>query len=89
MKKTLIAAALMSAAFALPAVPASAADVVIVDAPDSVDAVCFILPLLPDCAAQWNAYWEAKGYHVTTPYAWWTCKPAGDGAGHLLECETN
>jgi hypothetical protein len=89
MKKTLIFAALMSAAFAIPTVSTSAAEVVIVDAPESVDAVCFVLPLLPDCAAQWNDYWLSKGYHLTTPYAWWTCRPAGDGAGHLLECETN
>jgi hypothetical protein len=85
MKKTLLIAALVAAATAF---PATAADVVIVEA-DAVDAKCFVLPLLPDCAAQWNDYWQAKGYHLTTPYAWWTCKPAEAGAGHLLACETN
>jgi hypothetical protein len=84
MKKTLIVAALIASVTAF---PATAETVVIVD--DAVDAKCIVLPLLPDCAAQWNAYWEAKGYHFTTPYAWWTCKPAEAGAGHLLECETN
>jgi hypothetical protein len=83
MKKTLIIAALLAAT----AAPATAAEVVIVD--DAVDAHCFVFPLLPDCAAQWNEYWLAQGFHVTTPIAWWTCKPADDGAGHLLVCETN
>jgi hypothetical protein len=85
MKKALIIAALFAAATA---VPATAEEIVIVDEA-AVDAQCFILPLLPDCAAQWNAYWLDKGYHVTTPIAWWTCKPADEGAGHLLACETN
>lgn len=85
MKKTLAIAALIAAATAF---PVAAADVVIVDA-DAVDGKCFVFPLLPDCAAQWNDYWQAEGFHVTTPIAWWTCKPADAGAGHLLECETN
>lgn len=84
MKKTLIIAALVAAAFAAPTVPAIAAD----EAP-AVDAKCYILPLLPDCAAQWNDAWQGKGYHLTTPYAWWTCKKAEDGAGHLIDCESN
>ena len=85
MKKTLAIAALIAAATAF---PVAAADVVIVDA-DAVDGKCFVVPLLPDCAAQWNDYWQGQGFHYTTPIAWWTCKPAEAGAGHLLECETN
>ena len=73
MKKTLILAALIAAATAH--FRPRQQTVVIVDE-DAVEAKCFVLPLLPDCAAQWNDYWQAKGYHCTTPYAWWTCKPA-------------
>jgi hypothetical protein len=86
MKKTLIVAALFAAAVALPTMPTYAGDMA--EAP-TVEAKCFVAPLLPDCAAQWNEYWKAKGLHVTTPYAWWTCAKAEDGAGHLLDCETN
>ena len=75
MKKTLAIAALIAAATAF---PVAAADVVIVDA-DAVDGKCFVFPLLPDCAAQWNDYWGAKGFHYTTPIAWCTidstCEP--------------
>ena len=49
MKKTLILAALMSAAFAVPTLAAD--EIVIVDEVASVDAKCYVLPLLPDCAA--------------------------------------
>ena len=84
MKKTLILAALIAAATAAPAVPVLAAD----DVPQ-VESKCYVLPLLPDCAAEWNDYWQAKGYHLTTPYAWWTCAKAEDGAGHLIDCDTN
>jgi hypothetical protein len=86
MKKTLILAALLSAAVAMPAVPAVAADT----AAATVDAKCYVFPLLPDCAAQWNDYWKAKGYHYAPlPNAWWTCERAEAGAGHLLDCDTD
>jgi hypothetical protein len=86
MKKTLILAALLSAAVAMPAVPAVAADT----AAATVDGKCYVLPLLPDCAAQWNDYWAAKGYHISPlPVAWWTCERAEEGSGHLLDCETD
>jgi hypothetical protein len=88
MKKTLVLAALMSAAFALPTVPASAADLVVTET--GVDAVCYILPLLPDCVAQWNEEFKANGYHWTPlPVAWWTCEKAEANAGHLLDCDTD
>ena len=85
MKKTLMIAALVAAS-AMPAAPVFAADAA--EAP-TVDAKCVLIPLLPDCAAQWNDYWSAKGLHVTTPIAWWTCTKAEDGAGHLLDCDAN
>ncbi len=88
MKSSLIVAALLSAAFAaLPAVPAVAADTL---AKPNVAAECFVVPLLPDCTAQWNAEWKAKGFHWTpVPVAWWTCEPAAAGSGHLLDCATD
>ena len=85
MKKTLMIAALVAAS-AVPAMPSFAADVA--EAP-SVDAKCVVFPLLPDCAAQWNDYWNSKGLHVTTPIAWWTCARAEDGSKHLLDCDSN
>jgi hypothetical protein len=90
MKKTLILAALMSAAFALPTVPVLAADdIVIVDEVASISTECYVLPLLPDCTAEWHDYWKAKGLHVAMPVEWWTCVRAEEGAGHLLDCETD
>jgi hypothetical protein len=87
MKKTFVIAALMSAAFALPTMAAD--EIVIVDEAASVEATCYVLPLLPECAAQWNDHWQAKGFHLTTPIAWWTCEKAEDGAGHLIDCDSN
>jgi hypothetical protein len=84
MKKTLMIAALVAAGSLL-AMPTYAADSA---APD-VEAKCVIVPLLPDCAAQWNEYWKSKGFHVTTPVAWWTCEKAAEGSKHLLDCEAN
>jgi hypothetical protein len=82
MKKTLIVAALSAAA--LLSTPTFAADMA--EAP-AVDGKCYIFPLLPDCAAQWNDAWAAKGFHASIPVAWWTCKKAEDAA-HLLDCES-
>jgi hypothetical protein len=84
MKKILVLAALIVAGTAAPTLPAIAADEV-----PEVESKCYVLPLLPDCAAQWNDYWQSKGYHLTTPYAWWTCKKAADDAGHLIDCDSN
>jgi|EndMetStandDraft_7_1072992.scaffolds.fasta_scaffold66732_3 hypothetical protein len=83
MKKTLIVAALVTAATALPAMPTFAADS---SAPD-VESKCYVLPLLPDCAEQWNDAWAEEGFHLTVPYKWWTCVKAEEGSGHLLDCE--
>ena len=83
MKKILVLAALMSAALAVPAMPAMAGEM----AKPAVDAKCVIFPLLPDCVAQWDADAQAHGFHWTPiPNAWWTCKKADAGAGHLLDC---
>ena len=87
MKKTLMLVALMGAAFAMPAMPTMAADTA---TKTGVEAKCFILPLLPDCAAQWNEEWKANGFHWTPlPVAWWTCEQAEANAGHLLDCKTD
>lgn len=83
MKKTLIVAALVSAAAAMPAVPATAAAVT----KTNVEAVCFILPGLPKCIEEWRAEAEAMGFSWTPlPNAWWTCKRAAADAGHLFDC---
>lgn len=88
MKKTLIVAALLAASAV--ATPSFAADaVVVVDDAARPDAVCFVLPLLPDCAAQWHDYWKAQGYHVAMPVEWWTCVKAEAGSGHLLDCDND
>ena len=81
MKKTVFLAALIAAAIAVPTMPAVAAD----EAP-AVDSKCYVLPLLPDCAAAWHDHWQSKGFHVAMPVEWWTCERAEDGAGHLLDC---
>jgi hypothetical protein len=87
MKKTLMLAAMVSAALAVPVMPATAADSI---TKTGVDAVCFVLPLLPDCTAQWNEEWKANGYHWTPiPVAWWTCERAEAAAGHLLDCDAD
>lgn len=84
MKKILLVAALVSAAVAVPAMPSMAADVA---AKPAVEAKCFVLPLLPDCVAEWSADAQSHGFHLTTiPNAWWTCKKAEPKAGHLLDC---
>ncbi len=84
MKKTLILAALVSAAAAIPAIPASAAEVT----KTGVEAVCFVLPGLPKCIEEWRAEAEANGWSATMlPNAWWTCKAAASGSGHLLDCD--
>ena len=86
MKKMLLAAALISAAVAVPAMPSFAADVPA--AKPAIDAKCFVFPLLPDCVAAWSADAEAKGFHLTTiPNAWWTCKKAEPKSGHILDCD--
>ena len=85
MKKTLLLAALMGAALAAPTMPAVAADAVA--AKPSIEAKCFILPLLPGCVAEFKAEAEAHGWSMTAiPVAWWTCKKAEANAGHLLDC---
>jgi hypothetical protein len=86
MKKTLIAAALVSAALASPTISASAAETTITKT--GVDAVCFLLPLLPDCVAQWAEEYEANGFqYKAIPVAWWTCEVAAENTGHLLDCD--
>ncbi len=84
MKKTLIVAALVTAATMAPTMPTLAAD-----AAPAVESKCYILPLLPDCAAEWHDAWKAKGLHVAMPHEWWTCKKAEAGSGHLLDCDTD
>jgi hypothetical protein len=84
MKKTLILAAFLSAAAALPAVPATAAEMT----ETGVEAICFVLPGLPKCIEEWRAEAAAHGYSWTPiPNAWWTCVKAEDGSGHLLDCD--
>ena len=87
MKKILMLAALVGAAIALPAAPTMAGDMA---AKPNVEGKCVVFPLLPDCVAQWDADAKAHGFHWTPlPNAWWTCKKAEAGAGHLLDCETD
>ncbi|MBI4920407.1 MAG: hypothetical protein HY834_01545 [Devosia nanyangense] len=85
MKKTLIIAALLSVASALPATPSMAGDLMATKT--GVEAKCFVLPGLPDCIVQWRAEAAAHGWSWTPlPNAWWTCKPAAKDAGHLFDC---
>lgn len=87
MKKTLLLAALMAAAFAVPAMPAVAADAIAKK--PSIEAKCFFLPLLPACVEEITAEAGLHGWSLTTiPVDWWTCKKAEAKAGHLLDCTT-
>ncbi|MEO6012981.1 MAG: hypothetical protein ABIQ30_05275 [Devosia sp.] len=88
MKKILMVAALIGAAFAMPTLPATAGDMAATKT--GVEAKCFVFPLLPACAAEWNEEWKANGFHYTPlPVAWWTCTKAEAAAGHLLDCKTD
>lgn len=85
MKKTLIVAALLSVAAALPAAPVAAAEMAMTKT--AVEAKCFILPGLPACIDEWKAEAAAHGWSwKALPTAWWNCKAAASGAGHLLDC---
>ena len=87
MKQTLMLAALMSVAFTLPTMAATAPDS---PTKTGVEARCFVFPLLPDCVAEWNEEWKANGFHLSPlPFAWWTCEKAEAEAGVLLECATD
>ena len=52
MKTTLLFAALIGAAFAMPTLPATAGDMAATKT--GVAAKCFVFPLPPACAAEWN-----------------------------------
>jgi hypothetical protein len=84
MKKMLILAALLSAAAAMPAVPAAAAEMT----ETGVEAICFVLPGLPKCIEEWRDEASAHGWEWTPlPNAWWTCHRAPEGSGHLFDCD--
>jgi hypothetical protein len=89
MKKTLLVAALISAASLVSTtMPSVAAD----KAAPAITAECFFLPLLPDCITMWKAHMDAdmaamKAPAAPTMPAMPTCTKAAAGAGHLLDCK--
>jgi hypothetical protein len=99
MKKILIAAALLAAA-AMPATPSMAFGASGGASKPTVEAKCFILPLLPDCLTAWKAEHDSMMSKLAAPAApkttamaapklmtMPTCTKAAAGAGHLYDCK--
>ncbi len=87
MKKILIVAALLATA-ALPATPTYAAAKAA--APAKLTAVCFFLPLLPECVAEWKDVKLSLPKPAAPTVAMLKlpkCVPAKAGAGYLLSCK--
>ena len=95
MKKLLVVAALLATA-AIPATSVSAADMAAA-APAKPAAVCFFLPLLPDCLSAWKAEHDSMMSKMAAPapkkmamaapmMAMPNCTKAAAGSGHLFDC---
>lgn len=92
MKKILIVAALLATA-ALPATPSYAAAKAAAPAP-KMTAICFFLPLLPNCLAEWKAGMGkmappkvAMAMPKMSMPIMPTCTKAPAGSGHLFICK--
>jgi hypothetical protein len=97
MKKILVVAALLATA-AMPVSGVSAASAAMA-APVKPAAVCFFLPLLPDCISAWKAESDAMMTKMAAPapkkmamaapmmLKMPNCTKAAAGAGHMYDCK--
>lgn len=96
MHKLFLAAVMAATAFAVPALPASAAPMM-----SDADVNCLVFPMLKkECWERGSAAARSTGSAVVAaastsadavkeiqvPFPWWKCKAAPAGSGHLLDC---